>query len=324
MNGRDPEKKQGQVKPVTDVRVEPGMSVCRLLEAYRNIHGFTAASLWEAVEILREGLANSKLRVLSFTANLVATGLRGIIAQLVGSGLFDIVVTTAGTIDHDIARSLGARYLRGSFDLDDNQLAERGLHRLGNIIIPSDDYGPLIEEFTLELAEECSKKKSKWAIYELLREAGSRIKDENSILRSAYIRRVEVFVPGWPDGAFGTALFTAREKGARLEPDYMLDMKRLAERFFTTPGKSAALIIGGGISKHHTIWWAQYRGGLDYVVYITTAQEYDGSLSGARPREAVTWGKISRAATKTIVYSDASIVLPIIAQGVLYCRKQSL
>ncbi len=38
--------------------------------------------------------------------------------------------------------------------------------------------------------------------------------------------------------------------------------------------------MGGGLSKHHTLWWNQYRGGLDYAVYITTASEWDGSLSG--------------------------------------------
>ncbi|MEB3859616.1 MAG: deoxyhypusine synthase [Desulfurococcales archaeon] len=304
---------------VVDARLTRGMGVCEMLEAYKGIHGFTASSLWEAVSILKEGLGKSGLRILSFTANLVATGLRGVISQLIGSGLFNVVITTTGSVDHDIARSLGARYLKGSFDVDDEDLADRGLHRLGNIVIPSSDYGPLVEGFTIELAESCSRLKKKWAVYELLREAGSRLEDENSVLRSAYQRRVDVFLPGWPDGAFGTALFTAKEKGVSIEVDYMADMKRLAEHFFTTPGKSAALIIGGGISKHHTIWWAQYRGGLDYAVYLTTAQEYDGSLSGARPREAVTWGKIRRAANKATVYGDATVLLPLIAYGILYC-----
>ena len=40
---------------------------------------------------------------------------------------------------------------------------------------------------------------------------------------------------------------------------------------------SNALMVGGGISKHHVIWWNQYRGGLDAAVYITTAPEHDGS-----------------------------------------------
>ena len=34
------------------------------------------------------------------------------------------------------------------------------------------------------------------------------------------------------------------------------------------------------------------RNGADFAVYINTAQEFDGSDSGARPDEAVSWGKI--------------------------------
>ena len=34
------------------------------------------------------------------------------------------------------------------------------------------------------------------------------------------------------------------------------------------------------------------RNGADYAVYVNTAQEFDGSDSGARPDEAVSWGKI--------------------------------
>ena len=47
--------------------------------------------------------------------------------------------------------------------------------------------------------------------------------------------------------------------------------------------------VGGGISKHHVIWWNQFReeAGMDSAVSITTAPEFDGSLSGARLREAV-------------------------------------
>ena len=70
--------------------------------------------------------------------------------------------------------------------------------------------------------------------------------------------------------------------------------------------------MGGGISKHHIIWWAQFGGGLDYAVYITTAQEYDGSLSGAQPREAISWGKLKKNAKHTVIYGDATILLPIV------------
>ena len=74
----------------------------------------------------------------------------------------------------------------------------------------------------------------------------------------------------------------------------------------------AASMIGGGISKHHVIWWNQYRNGLDYVVYITTAPEWDGSLSGARIREAVSWGKVKEKAKYITVEGDATVLLPLL------------
>ena len=39
------------------------------------------------------------------------------------------------------------------------------------------------------------------------------------------------------------------------------------------------------------------RNGADYSVYINTGQEFDGSDSGARPDEAISWGKIRMSAT---------------------------
>ncbi|MEB2837201.1 MAG: deoxyhypusine synthase [Desulfurococcales archaeon] len=306
---------------VRDARVSPSMTLRDLIEAYRGMHGFMAGHLAEAVEVLREGLRESRLRVLSFTANLVATGLRGVLAQLVDSGLFDVVITTAGALDHDIARGTGGRYLRGRFEADDAELYERGYHRLGNVFIPIQDYGPKVEAFVRDLVAEARRRGGeRWPLYKLLGLAGEMLDARgarDSILASAWRRGVEVFVPGWPDGAFGTALFMEAQRGNRVEVDYYEDMKRLADHFFPREGKAAALIVGGGISKHHTIWWSQFREGLDYVVYVTTAVEYDGSLSGAHPREAVTWGKVKPRARRAVVYGDATLILPIIAAGLL-------
>ena len=39
------------------------------------------------------------------------------------------------------------------------------------------------------------------------------------------------------------------------------------------------------------------RNGADFSVFLNTAQEFDGSDSGARPDEAVSWGKIKPTAT---------------------------
>ncbi len=301
-------------EPVRDARVQKGATIDDLVEWYRSIHGFMAGHLVEAIDILREGLSESRIRILTFTANLVATGLRGVLAQLIENGLFNVIITTAGTLDHDIARAMGGKYLKGYFEADDTLLFREGKHRLGNIFIPIEDYGPKVEEFVRRLVSEARRKKESWGVYELLDLAGSLIDDPNSILRAAHSTGAKVFVPGWPDGAFGTSLFMEHQAGRGVKIDYYIDMKMLSDIFFPSQeDKATALIIGGGISKHHAIWWSQFRGGLDYAVYLTTAVEYDGSLSGARPREAVSWGKLKPSARKTIVYGDATLILPIIA-----------
>src|SRR5574344_2696201 len=97
----------------------------------------------------------------------------------------------------------------------------------------------------------------------------------------------------------------------KLRIDLFADEQMLSE--MTDAAKyTGAIIVGGGISKHHVIWWNQFRGGLDYAIYLTTAQEYDGSLSGAQIREAVSWGKVKSTAKKMTVEGDATISLPVI------------
>ncbi len=304
------------MEPIRDVRVSPEMGLKGLVELYSGMYGFMAGHVAEAVEVLRRGIRESRLRVLTFTGNLVATGLRGVLAQLIEEGLFNVVITTTGALDHDIARANGGTYYKGAFEYDDAELLDKGFHRLGNILIPLESYGPRVEEFTRRLLERID---GRVGLYEVLDVAGSMITDRNSILRAAHRAGARVFVPGWPDGAFGTSLFMeAQRLGRDIVVDYFKDMKLLSEIFFTSQdSKATGLIIGGGISKHHAIWWSQFREGLDYVVYITTAVEYDGSLSGAHPREAISWGKVKPSAEKVVVYGDATIILPIIASQIL-------
>ncbi|MFP3285851.1 MAG: deoxyhypusine synthase [Acidilobus sp.] len=304
-------------EPVEDVRVSPDAPSSDLIELYGKEYGFMAGHLWRAAQVLAEGLKGSELRVLSFTGNLISTGLRGVITQLIRERLFNVVITTCGALDHDIARATGGKYLKGFFEADDVDLARHDMHRLGNVFIRVEDYGPRVEKFVRDLVARAVSEKEEWGLYELLKLAGQMIEDKDSFLRAAYEADTDVFVPGWADGAFGTDLFFESQRGLEVKIDYFKDMKRLADLFFGTKGKATALIIGGGISKHHAIWWSQFRGGLDYVVYVTTAVEWDGSLSGAMTREAITWGKVKPTAKHVTVYGDATIILPLLAAYLL-------
>ena len=65
------------------------------------------------------------------------------------------------------------------------------------------------------------------------------------------------------------------------------------------------------------------RNGADFAVYVNTAQEFDGSDAGARPDEAVSWGKIALHGEKVKVYCDASLVLPIIVAETFVRNKEA-
>ncbi|MCX8169621.1 MAG: deoxyhypusine synthase [Candidatus Methanomethyliaceae archaeon] len=300
---------------VEDVALSKDIKVCDLINQFKNIGGFMAPRLYRAVEIIKEMSSRECTNFLSFTGNIVATGVRGILAQLIKRRVFHVIITTCGAIDHDIARSLGGKYACGEFEMDDVFLNNMEIHRLGNVLIPLEDYGPLIEKFTKDVLPEILKGRDEISPSELIKEIGSKIKDENSIIKAAYDANVPIFVPGIVDGSFGTNLYFYA-KTNRLSLNLFKDMDFLINMVFDAK-ESGALIIGGGISKHHVIWWNQFRGGLDYCVYLTTALEYDGSLSGAMPREAISWGKLKPTAKYISVIGDATITLPLIASAIL-------
>lgn len=301
-----------EVKDITLEDLKPYVDFYKILD---DIYGFTAESVVRGVRILKDMIKEADLRFLSFTANLVSTGLRGLFADLIKKGYFNIIITTGGTIDHDLARSFGGKYYKGLFEYDDNMLREMEIHRLGNILVPFESYGKVIEDVVRKYINEISSVKKEWPVYELLWEFGRRITDNNSILKAAYEKKVPIIVPGIIDGSFGTNLFIYSQF-TQLKINLFEDMKLIKDLVFSCK-KSGALIIGGGISKHHTIWWNQFKDGLDYAIYVTTAQEYDGSLSGAKPREAISWNKVKPNSENAVIYGDASIILPILSASLL-------
>ncbi|MGC8687846.1 MAG: deoxyhypusine synthase [Candidatus Micrarchaeia archaeon] len=295
---------------IRDIKLKKDMKVSELIEAMSDIGGFSGEHLVEGVDILKRMLNDEKsFNFLSFPADIVATGLRGALASAVK--YFDAIITTGGMFDHDIARAFGGIYSKGTFNVDDSYLHKKGVYRLGNVFIEKDEYGLKVEDAFNEIIKEFfdEKTKNEFSASELAYEFGKRIKDEGSILRQAYLNNVPIFSPGILDGSFGTQL-TLFAQDHNLKLNLIKDELKLSNIPFDNK-VTGALMIGGGISKHHVIWWNQFKGGLDYAVYITTASQYDGSLSGARMTEAVSWGKVKEKAKYTTIDGDATIILPI-------------
>ncbi|KAK3018436.1 hypothetical protein RJ639_004253 [Escallonia herrerae] len=86
--------------------------------------------------------------------------------------------------------------------------------------------------------------------------------------------------------------------------------------------KTGMIILGGGLRKHHICNANMMRNGADFAVFINTAQEFDGSDSGARPDEAVSWGEIQGSAETVKVNRDATIAFPLLVAGTFAARKK--
>ncbi|MCJ7424298.1 deoxyhypusine synthase [Candidatus Bathyarchaeota archaeon] len=301
---------------VEDYDLSKDMSVDELVMQMEKAWGFTAGKLAVGVRILeRMNREPACVKFLSFTGNLVATGARGALRELVKRKLVDVIVTTCGTMDHDIARSW-KKYYRGSFVMNDSKLREEGVNRLGNVLVPNDSYGMIIEKKMQTLLDSLWRKGVREvSSSQLSRAIGTHICNESSILYWAAKNDIPVYVPGITDGAVGYQIWLfSQDHDFKL--NLLKDSGELNEIVFAAK-KTGALLVGGGISKHHTLWWNQFRDGLNYVVYISTADEWDGSLSGARPREAVSWGKINEKASRIMVEGDASLILPIMVSSLI-------
>ena len=303
-------------RPVKDIEIDSNTSIEKIFDELSKSGGFESVNLSDGLDILTKMISDEKcLKFVSFVGAVVSTGLRGIIKDMIKNKWFDVAITTCGALDHDIAKHY-SHYNEGSFTMDDNELADQNIHRLGNVLVPMENYGPLIEEkMQLFLEEEYKNGVREMTTSEICKMIGKHL-GEDSFLHWANKNDVSVVVPGIMDGAVGSQIWMFIQSHRDFKLNLIGDADLLSEYIFKAE-KSGAFMIGGGISKHHTLWWNQYREGLDYAFYITTAQEFDGSLSGALVREAISWGKVTKIARQSTLHAEVTTILPFIYAALL-------
>lgn len=308
-------------RPVKDVEINSDTPIEKIFEFLSTSGGFEAVNLSVGLEILSEMIQDKKcVKFISFVGAIISTGLRGVIKDMIKNKWFNVAITTCGALDHDIARHY-SQYKEGSFTMNDGELADQNIHRLGNVLVPMESYGPLIEKKLQEfLEEEYQKGIKEMSSVDICKMIGRHL-GEDSFLYWAFKNNVDVVVPGIMDGAVGSQIWMFSQKHRDFKLNLLEDANMLSGIIFKAE-KSGALMIGGGISKHHTLWWNQYREGLDYAFYITTAQEFDGSLSGALVREAISWGKVTQKARETTLHAEVTTILPFIYAALLSKLKK--
>lgn len=344
---KESENLQGSCTKIEGYDFNKGVNYAELFKSMVST-GFQASNLGDAIEIVNQMLdwrlshelpsedcseeerdvayresVTCKI-FLGFTSNLVSSGVRDTVRYLVQHRMVDVVVTTAGGIEEDLIKCLAPTY-KGDFSLLGAVLRSKGLNRIGNLLVPNDNYCKfenwIIPIFD-QMYEEQINEKVLWTPSKVIARLGKEINDETSYLYWAYKNRIPVFCPGLTDGSLGDMLYFHSFKKADpdnpdLNPGLVVDIVgdiRAINREAVHAGlrKTGMIILGGGLPKHHVCNANMMRNGADFAVYINTAQEFDGSDSGARPDEAVSWGKIRGGAKTVKVHCDATIAFPIL------------
>jgi deoxyhypusine synthase len=244
---------------------------------------------------------------------MVSSGLREVFAWLCREKLVDCIITSTGSVEEDYMKSRQP-FLLGSFTANDEEVKKNGMNRIGNILVKDEQYAQFESEHLAFMERMYEKHGSRMCMSQYVAEFGSTLSDENSFLYWCSKNGIPVFLPGPLDGAMGDHFYYFNQ--SHWKSPFVIDAAGEVKRFYDImlgAEKAGAIILGGGIAKHHLIGAAILRNGLDYAVYLSTGTEYDGSLSGARPREAVSWNKLKSEENSAFVEGDATLTFPLLA-----------
>ncbi|XP_031252364.1 deoxyhypusine synthase [Pistacia vera] len=335
---KESESLEGRCTKIQGYDFNQGVNYSLLLKSMLST-GFQASNLGDAIEVVNQmldwRLSNEAIAedcddeekdpayresvrckvFLGFTSNLISSGVRDTVRYLVQHHMVHVVVTTAGGIEEDLIKCLAPTY-KGDFSLPGAQLRSKGLNRIGNLLVPNENYCKfedwIIPIFDQMLKEQIEEKVS-WTPSKVVARLGKEINDESSYLYWAYKNNIPVFCPGLTDGSLGDMLYFHSFQSPGLIIDVVQDIRAMnGEAVHASPRKTGMIILGGGLPKHHICNANMMRNGADYAVFINTAQEFDGSDSGAHPDEAVSWGKIRGSAKTVKVHCDATIAFPLL------------
>eukprot|EP01113_Clastostelium_recurvatum_P040933 TRINITY_DN6437_c0_g1_i1.p1 TRINITY_DN6437_c0_g1~~TRINITY_DN6437_c0_g1_i1.p1 ORF type:complete len:379 (-),score=69.08 TRINITY_DN6437_c0_g1_i1:21-1106(-) len=257
---------------------------------------------------------NTKCKIfLGYTSNLVSSGVRESIKYLVQHKMVDVLVSTAGGIEEDFIKCLAPTFL-GSFHIPGATLRSQGLNRIGNLLVPNDNYCKF-EEWVMPILDKMVEEQKRdgvvWTPSSVIARLGQEINHEDSIYYWAWKNNIPVYCPALTDGSLGDMIYFHTYKTPGFVLDLVGDIRSINNQAVFAK-RTGVIILGGGVIKHHICNANLFRNGAEHAVYINTGQEFDGSDSGARPDEAVSWGKIKATATPVKIYADATLVFPLL------------
>ncbi len=294
---------------VKQIDIKKGMEVDELVRGMRDVGVMGAGRLGRAVDILEEMIKDKECKVFFGQAGaLVPGGMRNIISDILRNKYVDVFVTTGATLTHDLVEALGFKHEIGSHEVNDAELNKKGIDRMYDSYMSNTVYEAMEDFFKENWNELCKAKK----ISELIYLIGSKLKDKNSILKTAFDMKIPIFCPALADSGIGLMIWGRKAEGKGIFIDAFEDMKDILDIAWTSK-KSGVFYLGGGVPKNFIQQSMQFSPkSAFYGVQVTTDRAEFGGSSGASLKEGISWGKMNSKGRFVDVFVDSTVALPLI------------
>jgi deoxyhypusine synthase len=306
----------------------------------RHMLAYNGGRIRAACHLLKEKMLKGNVTVgVTVAGALTPAGLgASSLIPLIRSGFVDWIVATGANVYHDLHFAFNMDLRQGSHLMNDEELRKNKVVRIYDIVFDNDvlmKTDAIVREMLCR--PEFQKEMGTSEFYHLLgklvyeREKGAGLKDA-SFLSACYQADVPVFTSSPGDSTIGMDIASMEliSKRFKLRINPSIDVNESTSIVYAAKakgGKTGVIICGGGSPKNFILQTEPQiqevlmipESGHDYFLQITDARPDTGGLSGATPSEAVSWGKVDPCGIDdtVIVYSDATIVLPLITSYIL-------
>ncbi len=293
-----------KIKPI---KLSKNMKVSDLVSQMSQA-GFGARKIGLANQLAKKIFSNQDCKIfLGLAGAMVPAGMKQIIIDLIKTKKITVLVTTGANLTHDLIEAIGHSHYHCD-TWNDEELKKRGHDRIYNVLMENTVYEKL-EDFFEQNWEELAKTKN---IKEFLLKIGSLLpENSNSIFRTCYDNKVQLYCPAIADSGIGLMIWGRIANGKQINIDTFEDMKEIIDTAWTSKTK-AVIYIGGGTPKNFIQQSLQFSSGANYGIQITTDRPEPGGSSGAPLEEGKSWGKLQPNAEFIDVPIDATVALPLI------------
>ena len=264
-----------------------------------------------------------------------------VICDMIELGMIHAISSTGALMAHGLVSSIGLKHYKYNPRYDDTELARRKLNRVTDTLEPETNLDT-VEEIIGEVIDNLDGKQtlSPTALNRLIgKYLAEHYPNERGILKSAYLKKVPVFVPAFVDSELGNDIYIHNIKRRRRgKKPILMDLERDSKeliKIVTGAKKFGIFSIGGGVPRNNVqnvaplIEIINERLGptypnrrFSYGVRICPDKPHFGHLSGCTYSENESWRKADKNGIYAEMLADATQVWPFLIKYLMEKRGQ--